>query len=96
VPRKPLLVWWSCVAVLGIQLLLRADMGFAKDIGKDPPKCPTCPVCGTCAGPQTDQSSSSGTSMSRTEGNLTERIGLRPSASSFGRGSRASTSSSRT
>ena len=82
-PRKPLVVWCCSVVALCVQLLL-ADVGFAKGIGDDPPKCPTCPGCDGCPGPQTSQSSSTGTWISRTEGNLTESMNLRSGDTSFG------------
>ena len=54
--------------------LLTATNAAAKDIGADPPRCAPCPGCATCDRPSVQEPSSAGTSISRTEGNLTERL----------------------
>src|ERR1051325_1636067 len=55
-------------------ILLAATNAPAKDVGAEPPRCGTCPDCAACGRPSVQEPSSAGTSISRTEGNLTEHV----------------------
>ena len=61
--------------------LLAATNAAAKDIGADPPRCSPCPGCVTCDRPSVQEPSSTGTWISRTEGNLSEHLTIAQIAS---------------
>jgi RHS repeat-associated protein len=60
----------------GALLFFSARAAIAKDIGYDPPKCPVCPLCSACLGAQAQEPSDTGTTISRSEGNLSERVNI--------------------
>src|SRR5690348_7564537 len=72
--------------VLGVylagSLLLTVRPLQAKYIGAEPPKCPTCSC--NCGPNATSQKSDTTTTLSRTEGNLTESIPITSVRSSSG------------
>ena len=70
--RKPLVL----LLLLALALAAWPSHASAKDIGADPPRCGSCATCNNCARPPVDEPSSTGTSISRTEGNLSERVPL--------------------
>jgi len=65
------------------QLLSLPQLAQAKYIGGDPPKCPTC-ACAGCNRPSLAERSDTSSSISRTEGNLTEWVGISTVKSSTG------------
>jgi RHS repeat-associated protein len=75
---------WIPAAFIAL-FVFSSGSASAKDIGADPPKCPACPTCQPgLACPQPQEGSSAGTTISRTEGNLSERINLASVLSSTG------------
>ena len=71
ISRRPWLVPFLTIAIF---TLLAATKAPAKDIGADPPQCGGCADCATCGRPSVQEPSSAGTSISRTEGNLSEHV----------------------
>jgi RHS repeat-associated protein len=65
---------WLGLAIF--QLLSLPQLARAKYIGGDPPKCQACACSlgGGCTRPGLDEPSNTSSSISRTEGNLTERM----------------------
>jgi RHS repeat-associated protein len=74
------------VPALVLLLALLAPFSEAKNIGADPPKtCSTCSRCSACGGrPSVMQPSDTSTSLSLTEGNLTEQVPVTLTQSSAG------------
>ena len=60
---------WLVLIAFGSLLALAAPTALAKDIGAEAP-------CATCGKVSVQESSSAGTSISRSEGNLKERVGI--------------------
>ncbi len=60
---------WLCIAA--VQLLWLPQLAQAKYIGADPPKCPSC-SCSSCTRPSIAERSDTSSSISRTEGNLSD------------------------
>lgn len=73
-------LWIAALVVL----LCRPQMASAKDIGAEAPRCSTCVTCASCSPPQAQEPSDTGTTISRTEGNLTEVVDGVKVASSAG------------
>jgi RHS repeat-associated protein len=71
--RKPL-AWLVSFVFAGTLLVVQPPLASAKDIGAEPPRCPVCPICAACERPPVLERSSAGTAISRTEGNLIERV----------------------
>jgi RHS repeat-associated protein len=72
---------WLCIAVF--QPFWLPQGAQAKYIGADPPKCATC-GCSSCKRPSLAERSDTSSSISRTEGNLTEWVGISTIKSSTG------------
>jgi RHS repeat-associated protein len=75
---------WLCIAAL--QLWWLPQLAQAKYIGADPPKCPACSRvagCAACSRPSVAERSDTSSSVSRTEGNLSEWIGISTIRSAF-------------
>jgi hypothetical protein len=64
---------WLAASVAAAAVALIAADAAAKDIGSDP-SCDTCRTCANCVRPSRQEPSAAGTTISRTEGNLTERV----------------------
>jgi RHS repeat-associated protein len=64
------------VTAASAQFLLSPSSAVAKDVGADPAsKCRACPRC-KCPDPSTQEPSQTTSSVSRTEGNLVERVDI--------------------
>ena len=75
----------ALVPALLLLLLAPARPAQAKSIGGETPAtCPTCPTCARCPAPSVISQSSAGTSLSLTEGNLTEQVGISTTMSNTG------------
>jgi hypothetical protein len=72
---------WLCAAV--VWLLWFAPTAQAKYIGGEPPKCSGC-SCTGCTRPSVAERSNTTSSVSRTEGNLTEQVSIATVRSSTG------------
>jgi YD repeat-containing protein len=70
-----------CTAIVSLPWL--APNAQAKYIGGEPPKCPGC-ACTGCTRPSVAELSNTTSSISRTEGNLTERVSVATVRSSTG------------
>src|SRR5262249_7912674 len=64
-------LWAAFVALLWL-----APKAQAKYIGGEPPKCPKCEGCSGCTRPGVGERSNTTSTVSRTEGNLTEQVGI--------------------
>src|SRR5580700_9712705 len=65
------------LAAVLISLALLPELANAKFIGPDPPKCcPKCECGGCTACPSSSLSSDTSSTISATEGNLTEQVGI--------------------
>jgi RHS repeat-associated protein len=64
------------ITAASAQFLFSPASAVAKDVGADPAKCSTCPLCKTCPGSSTQEPSQTTSSVSRTEGNLVERVDI--------------------
>jgi RHS repeat-associated protein len=72
---------WLCAAI--VQLLWSPEFAQAKYIGAEPPKCAAC-ACTGCTRPSVSERSNTSSSISRTEGNVTESVGISSIRSSIG------------
>ena len=84
--KQPVLLarlWYGAILVC---FLLLPSVALSKTIGGNPPYC-GCPCACSCAcvNPNVPQSSSAGSSLSLTEGNLSEPVSASTTQSSFGR-----------
>jgi RHS repeat-associated protein len=77
-PLNELSLYAAVVASLWL-----APKAQAKYIGGDPPKCATCPCTG-CTRPSVSERSNTTSSVSRTEGNVTEQVSIATVRSSTG------------
>lgn len=76
-----------CIVTAALALfLLSTRTAQAKSIGADPPNsCRICVSCsGACTNPPVQQSSDTGSNISRTEGNLSERLEIARISGTFG------------
>jgi RHS repeat-associated protein len=84
--KQPFLLARLSYGALLVLFLLLPGAALSKTIGGNPPYC-GCPCACSCAcvNPNVPQSSSAGSSLSLTEGNLSEPISASTTQSSFGR-----------
>ncbi|HEV3201059.1 MAG TPA: PEP-CTERM sorting domain-containing protein, partial [Bryobacteraceae bacterium] len=77
---------WRCLAPPVLVVVLLGSSAQAKDKGenKPPRDCPVCACTAMCPAPQMRANSDAGTSISLTEGNLTETANLSSTSSAFG------------